>query len=155
MKVGIIIYSQTGNTNSVARRLQEKLTAEGHTVGLEKVTITGEATPGSKDFQLNSTPEVEKYDAVVFGSPVQAFQLNPAMETYLEQIPTLAGKKTACFVTKRLPFHWTGGNQAVGKMKTICQTKGAEMVGSGIVVWSGAGREKAIEQCTENLTRMF
>ncbi|MDF2592532.1 MAG: hypothetical protein K0S75_1998, partial [Clostridia bacterium] len=38
MKIGIIVYSHTGNTFSVAQRLEEKLTAEGHSVKIEKVT---------------------------------------------------------------------------------------------------------------------
>jgi len=41
MNIGLIIYSGSGNTRSVAVKLQEKLTAAGHTVSLEEITITG------------------------------------------------------------------------------------------------------------------
>lgn len=155
MNVGIIVYSHSGNTKSVARKLHEKLVAKGHQAGIEEVVITGEATPGSKDFQLTAIPEVEGFEALIFGSPVQAFALNPAMKAYLEQLPSLAGKKVACFVTKQLPFYWTGGKQALGKINNICQAKGAEILGSEIVVWSSSNRDRAIEQCTDNLSNLF
>ncbi len=41
MKIGIIVYSQTGNTFSVAEKLKAKLTAAGHNVNIERLTTVG------------------------------------------------------------------------------------------------------------------
>ena len=41
MKIGIIIYSQTEHTYSVAQKLKEKLTASEHEVNLESVIPSG------------------------------------------------------------------------------------------------------------------
>lgn len=46
MKVGIVVYSQTGNTLSVATKLKEKLAAAGHSVALEQVKLVGERKQG-------------------------------------------------------------------------------------------------------------
>jgi len=43
MNIGIIVYSQTGNTLSVAKKLEERLSAAGHSVNLEQVTVAGAA----------------------------------------------------------------------------------------------------------------
>ena len=67
MNIGIIIHSQTGNTNSVALRLQEKLSAAGHNSVIEQLRIVGEFKPGSQNIQFQSLPEIEQYDAIVFG----------------------------------------------------------------------------------------
>ena len=155
MNIGIIVYSQTGNTDAVARKLQEKLTAAGHTTNLERITVTGNASPGSKDFQFTSSPAVDRYDAIIFGAPVQAFSLAGVMTSYLNQLSSLRNKKVACFVTKQLPFNWTGGNRAIAGMKKICASKGAAVCGTGIVIWSKSGREQNISACVEKLSRAF
>lgn len=155
MNIGIIIYSQTGNTNSVALKLKEKLSTAGHSVDIERVEVSGELGPGVTNFQLKTKPDVDKYDALVFGAPVQAFSLSPVMKRYLMQIAPLKNKKVACFVTKHLLFYWTGGNQAVNKMKKICESKDGAVCGSGIVIWMSKRREKKITDVVEKLSRLF
>ena len=76
---------------------------------------------------------------------MHAFALSLAMKTYLEQIPSLQNKKIALFVTKGTRFNWTGGNQAINKMKKICQSKGGIITGTGIVIWNKQRDEKIAE----------
>jgi flavodoxin len=154
MKIGIVVYSQTEHTYSVAQKLQEKLQEEGKEVGIERVVPEGEVHPGSKDIKFETLPDVEKYDALIFGSPVHAFSLAPAMKVYLEQIPSLQNKKIAAFVTKGLPFNWTGGNQALGKMKNICQSKGGNIIGTEVVVWNKS-RDKKIGDLIRKFSVIF
>nr|WP_319373854.1 flavodoxin family protein [uncultured Methanobacterium sp.] len=154
MNIGIIVYSQTEHTYSVAERLQEKLLANGHAVEIEPVTPAGEVHPGSKDITFQNQPDIQDYDALIFGSPVHAFNLAPAMKAYLEQIPSLHDKKIACYVTKGLPFHRTGGNQAISHMKKLCQSKGGTVMGTGIIVWRG-GREKEIKELVEKFSMLL
>jgi len=94
------------------------------------------------------------YDALIFGAPVHAFSLAPAMKAYLEQITSLQNKKVACFVTKGLPFHRTGGKQAISQMKKISESKGGTVLGTGIVVWRG-GREKEIADLADKFSKLF
>ncbi len=155
MKIGLIFYSQTGNTKLVAEKLQEKLSSAGHTVNLEQITITGPIPAQPGKFQLAGIPSPENYDAVIFGSPVQAFALNPVMKVYLAQLPSLSGKKVACFVTKQIPLLWFGGTGAIARMKKNCAEKGASVAGTEIVVWSKSRREESIRQCVENLANLF
>ncbi|MGB2782328.1 MAG: flavodoxin family protein [Atribacterota bacterium] len=155
MNIGIIIYSQTGNTKSVALKLKEKLSAAGHSVDTEQIEISGELGPRATNFQLKTKPDVDKYDALVFGAPVQAFSLTPAMKSCLTQMTSLKGKKVACFVTKGLPFYWTGGNQAINKMEKICKSKDGEVCGSEMVIWSSKRRDQKITEVIEKLSKLF
>lgn len=154
MEIGLICYSQTEHTYDVAEKLQEKLQAAGHSVNIERITTIGDVNPGSKEINFQNQPDIQGYDYLIFGSPVHAFNLAPAMKTYLEQIPSLQGKKIACFVTKGLPFHRTGGNQAISKMKKLCQAKGGTVIGTGIVVWRGS-REKDINELVQKFSALF
>ena len=154
MKIGIVVYSQTEHTYSVAEKLQEKLQEEGKEVEIERVVPSGEVHPGSKDIKFETLPDVEKYDALIFGSPVHAFSLAPAMKAYLEQIPSLQNKSIALFVTKGAPFNWTGGNQAINKMKKICQSNGGTIVGTDIVVWNKS-RDKKIGDLIRKFSVIF
>ncbi len=155
MNIGIIVYSQTGNTYSVAQKLKEKLLAVGHSANIEQIETIGEVKEGEKNIQFKTLPEIGIYDALVFASMVQAFSLSLVMKSYLTQIGSLKGKKVACFVTKGLPFHWTGGNHAISQMKSICESKDATIVGTGIIVWKNKQREKMIDNMTETLSKSF
>ena len=155
MKIGIIVYSQTGNTNSVAEKLKEKLQAMGHTVNVERLTTVGGVQKDAKNIRIEKLPDLGAYDALVFGAPVQAFSLAPAMAVYMTQLPSLGGKKIACFVTKGLPFSWTGGNRALKQMKKRCEAMGGKVSGTGIVYWSSKERENHIGEVVNKLSGFF
>ncbi len=154
MNIGMIVYSQTGNTHSVALKLQEKLSAAGHAVTLERVEVIGEVGPG-KPVQFKTLPDAAKYEALVFGSPVQAFSLCQAMVDYLKQVASLQGKKVAFLVTEAFPYPWLGGNRAVRQMKRLCEAKGAAVCGSGIVNWMKKRREQQIVEVVDRLSSLF
>ena len=155
MKIGLIIYSQTGNTLSVARKIEEKLIAANQSAILERIQIEGVARPGDKNIKFENTPDTTQYDAIIFGSPVHAFSLSTPMSAYLSQVKSLQGKKVALLVTQHLPFPWLGGNRAVRQMKKLCESKGAEVSGSGIVNWHKASRQQLIDEVVDRLYNLF
>jgi NAD(P)H dehydrogenase (quinone) len=154
MDIGLIVYSQTGNTYSVATKLQEKLSAAGHSATLERMEVVGDVSPG-QTVEFKTLPDAGKYEALVFGSPVQAFSLCQAMVEYLEQAPSLQGKKVACLVTQAFPYPWLGGNRAIRQMKGACESKGATVCGSGIVNWMKRRREQQIDEVVDELSSLF
>ena len=95
MKIGIIVYSQTGNSQSVAEKLKDRLTEKGHTAEVEQVVPAGEVSPGTKEVHFKSKPDVEAYEALVFGSPVQAFSLAAAMKAWRRGASGTATERTA------------------------------------------------------------
>jgi flavodoxin len=154
MNIGIVVHSQTENTYSVALKLEEKLSADGHVVKVERVLPVGNVPPRTKNVEYESRPDVSAYDGLIFGAPVHAFSLSPVMNAYLSQIPSLEDKKLACFVTKGAPFKWTGGTRAIGQMKKICQAKGGIVYDTGIVVWRD-NRDKEIADLVEKFSKLF
>ncbi len=153
MDIGIIVYSQTGNTTYVAGELKKELTQKGHQVEIEKIEIEGVVPAAAGKFTVSSFPEVEKYDFVIFGSPVQAFSLNPVMSFYLENLSNLQGKEVALYVTKRLPVKWTGGTQALGKMKNLIEDRGGEVKAAAMIFWSDGKRDQMITQLIETVSK--
>ena len=152
MKIGIIVHSHTGNTLSVAQKLKKTLEANGNSVNLEQVTAV-DKDPSAKKVQLDSIPDTEGYDALIFGAPVWAFSLSPVMKVYLSQLPPLSGKKVSCFVTEQLPYPFMGGNRAIREFRKACGLKGAGMGETGIVNWSNKKREKMIKELTEKFNK--
>jgi len=155
MNVGIIVYSWSGNTLFVAKKLEERLSATGHSVNLKEVKLTQERKQGERKFQLEVLPDVEPYEALVFGSAVEAFSLSPVLTEYLKRIGSLEGKKVACLVTQFFPYPWMGGNRAIRQMRKLCKSKGATVVGSGVVNWAKRRREKTTAAAVERLSRLF
>lgn len=155
MKIGIVIHSHTGNTYSVARKLAEKLAAAGHSAVIEQIKPVDSKQTDPKKIRLEKLPDLGGYEGLVLAAPVQAFSISPVMKTYLQQLPALNGKKVACFVTKGLPFKWTGGNRAISQIKSSAESRGGKVVETGIVVWRGGGREKEISDLVERLAKAF
>jgi len=155
MNIGIIVYSWSGNTLSVAKKLEERLIAAGHSVTLEQVTVVGERKQGAREFQLETLPDVGAHDALVFGSAVEAFSLSPVLTAYLKGIGSLEGKRVACLVTQQFPYPWMGGNRAIRQMRKLCQSGGATIVGSAVVNWAKSRREKTIAAAIDRLAGLF
>jgi flavodoxin len=154
MNAGIIVYSQTGNTLSVAEKLKQALEANGHTVNIGKVEASGEDPGSPASIKLESAPDITPYDYVIFASPVHAFSLAPAMKTYLSQVSSLTGKKVCCFVTQQLKKAWMGGNRAVRQIETACKVNGADIIESGVVNWSSNTRDKQIDDIVERFCQL-
>ncbi len=155
MKIGIIIHSQTGHTLSVAQKLKESLTAQGHQATVAQVTGISDGSDRSH-VQLTSAPDVSGYDALVFGAPVQGFALSRVMTAYMSSLPSLQGKKAALLTTQQLPCAWMGGNQTTRQMEAFCTAKGASVCGSAIVHWGNAvRRSRQIGQAVALLSSMF
>ena len=140
MKIGIVVYSQTGNTLSVASKLYEELKKEGNKVSL--IRVEAKRNIKQNTFEIIKTPNVEEYDIIVFASFVEAFRLNPVMKKYLENIETLKNKNIFVFITQMLPYTWLGGNQTLKQMVNICRQKEGNIIGSGIINWKNKLRDE-------------
>lgn len=155
MKIGIIVYSQTGNTYSVAEKLKVSLKESGHDVNIERITVKRDDKSFPPVVTLIKAPAVDEYDCIVFASYVEAFSLCSEMKAYLNQLKSLKKKKIAAFVTKGLPFLWTGGVSAVKKIKNICETKDGTVDKTGIIPWRSKKRNEYIEQLIKDFTTYF
>ena len=144
MNIGIIVYSETGNTRSVAEKMQETLAAAGHTAEIFDIAAEKEVKGGGMDVKLVSAPAVDGFDALIFGAPVQAFSLCRAMRAYLKQLPDLPGVPTACYVTHALRMKWMGSNRALRAMCALSMQKSSLSVPLGDVHWGSQQRAEQI-----------
>ena len=154
MKIGIMLYSRTGNTRQVASRLQEKLAASGHEVTLEELETRHSTPPSAEIVELKSYPSIDGYDALIFAAPVWGGQPAGPMTGFLQQLTSLQGKKIAGLTTGFFPAKW-GSNQALEKMAGICRSKGADVAGSGSVTWFSLSRGRQISETVEHLSQLF
>ncbi|MFH1513345.1 MAG: flavodoxin [Bacillota bacterium] len=143
MNIGLIVYSETGNTLSVAERMKETLAAAGHTTEIRQITVQPRGKADSL-VVLKDIPSVEGFDAVIFGAPVQAFSLCRPMTLYLKQLPDIRGLPVAAFIIQGLPRKWMGGNRAFNTLSKLCGAKGAIPVRIGHVHWRTATRDAQI-----------
>lgn len=155
MRIGIVIYSETGNTLSVAQGIIDRLTAAGNVAVLERVNPLEKPNPSSKQVSYERIPDLGGYDALVFGSPVQAFSLALGMAKLIPQLKPLNGKRAAVFATQQLPFAWLGGNRAVSQMSALLKEKGASVSVAGSVNWSGKARQEQIASVIDNAVRQL
>ena len=123
-------------------------------VTLEQIETAGPVSLNATSAELKTMPAIDTYDALVFGSPVRGGVPAAPMMSYLEQVPSLAGKKVACLVTGVFPPGW-GRNQTIARMKEICESKGATVCGSGSVGWFRLDRKRQIADVVDHVSRLF
>ena len=156
MKIGIIIYSQSGATANVAKKLDAALTAGGHEVDTTLLRTTGKVKPRDTSVEIKNAPSVEPFDAIVVAGPVWAFTISPVILKYVKGLGKLTGKKALCFVTKGLPFAWTGGTTALKTLENELSLSGATIC-PGELIHTGKARsttalEPYIARMVESLT---
>ena len=135
MKTLIVYYSYSGNTDRVAKLWAEKLRAKGD-VTLQRLKpkneITGfgaqcRAAFTGKRAQLEEGAgfDVSPYDLVIIGSPVWAFAPVPAINTYLDKVNGLHGKKAAVLLTSGSGL---GVKKCFKNIRVILESKGASSI---------------------------
>ena len=132
MQYLITYYSYSGNTDKVARVLAKMLKGKGE-VRLERLKVADEIktflaqcraalTKKRAVLDGNATFNVSDYDFVLIGSPVWAFRPTPAINTYLDGLNGLNGKKALIFLTSG---SGVGVERCFKKIKTVLRNKGA------------------------------
>lgn len=124
MKTAIIYYSMSGNTEYVANCILKNLDAdlikinpkkEYPNKGLKKFVW------GGKSAVMGDTPELEeyefdsdKYETIVFGTPVWASSFTPPIRTFIkENKEKLKNKKISVFIC----YLGGGADKAIEKLK--------------------------------------
>lgn len=149
MKIGIIVHSHTGNTYSVAKRLEEMLVSIGHEIKIEKLEPVDEEGTLKGNYNLVSQPDLSGYETLIFAAPVWGFNISGLMKNYMTNISTLKDKKVMCFITKGLFVNGFGGMRSINKIIEITTAKGGEFKGYGIVCWKEKKREELIKGLLE------
>jgi NAD(P)H dehydrogenase (quinone) len=147
MKKAIIIYSKTGNTLGVAKKLAEKMDIEVLEVKVEN------DNPNITKPILTQAPDVSSYEHLIFASPVHGFSLSQVMQTYLSQLPNLSGKTADLFITHFFPYAWMGGNRTLKQMRRILESKQVEVKQMTSINWKSKKRESVISSMIENYSK--
>ncbi|TJX12782.1 flavodoxin family protein [Tissierella creatinini] len=155
MKIAIVVNSITGNTLLVAEKLKEKFQTMNNEVEIKRIAPTcKEPVSGSdlKNIVLKDIPELSPYDLIILAGPVHAFSISAVIKEYVKQSQTLKGKNVMIYVTHAFPFNWLGGNHAISQLKSECESKGANVIKTGIVSWANNKREAGIEKLLKGFT---
>lgn len=155
MKIGIIVFSQSGNTLYVAKKLEAKMRASGMNVKIERITIVGGKVKANGSYEFDNIPKLSSYNKLVIASPINGFTLAAPMKKFLSKHANLNGKEVACLVTQRFKRAWLGGNQGIRYIKDICQKNSVNIKLSSIVHWSAKDRDKQIEAAVDNLVNIY
>ena len=146
MKLALIVYSQTGNTRSVAEKIRSRLISDGHVADYIPVEHTPKQDSNNafEKVVFKGLPDISDYDYFVFGAYTEAFNLSRVMQQFLKQLEP-SEKKAVCLTTQGLMKRWLGGNAAQKKMRKLLEEKGYNVIGSAHVNWNAEeGRDDRI-----------
>ena len=119
----IVYYSLEGNTEYVAKRLKEELSARIRCLTPKKAYSTKGFSKffwGGKSAIMGEKPELEpvdidlsEVDRIIFGFPVWASNFTPPIRTFIDNNrEALAGKRFAAFACQA----GSGGEKAIAKL---------------------------------------
>jgi len=151
MKVGIIIHTQSGHTAQFARAIATKFNSNGHEAEIEMLRTSGQVSPGSRKFTIKNFPEVEQFDAILFGGPVWAFKASPVIMSYLSQLNRIKNKKVLSFVTMMFPFACMGGKQAIKAMDQELEASGGNVLPGEILQFFFKANPQKMEQAVQRI----
>jgi hypothetical protein len=89
MNVGVVVYSLTGNTFSVAEAVKSTLIKAGLSVRFETIKAKNEDPNASGPVELTQNPSVSDHQILILGGPVRGFSTAPIVKAYIEQLPDL------------------------------------------------------------------
>ncbi|MBU1019825.1 MAG: flavodoxin [Firmicutes bacterium] len=144
MKSLIVIYSKTGNTLSVAKKIKEATDFD-----LEEVKAKSD-DPSIVKPELIYIPDVTSYNHLVLASPVHGFNLSKIMHAYMSQLPDLSGKTVDLFITHYFPYAWLGGNHTLRQMKKLVEDKNGKVKSMTSINWKTKKRKDVIIKMIEN-----
>jgi len=157
MKNSLIVYfSLTGNTEKAGKIISEFLKNKGVNVSLFKLIPEHnysflkncQFALKEKEILLKEIPEINDYDFLFIGSPIWAFNMTPAIRTFLNK-SNLSGKNVFLFTTYGSGI---GKSKAMRKMEELVKEKGGKIKGKIEIKGKNVDREKEkiekeVEKC--------
>ena len=136
-KVMIVYYSYSGNTEKLAKYLNDTLSPKYKT-SLVSLNAVDESSNffmqcirafKKKQAKIDNAPDLDldAYDMICFGTPVWAFGMAPAMRTFLNECRGLDQKQVLMFTTYG---SGVGVDKCIGEMVQIAKLKGADEIRS-------------------------
>ena len=135
MKTLMTYYSFSGNTDKVANIFTDVLRKKGEVVlqrlkpadEIKKFALQCRAAFMGKRAILEGDVQFDigQYDLLLIGSPVWAFAPTPSINTYLDKLSGLNGKKAIMFLTSG---SGTGVSRCFKNIRKILESKGAAKV---------------------------
>ena len=135
MKTLITYYSYSGNTDRVVKALQKVLKEKGEVI-LQRLVPRDEIKSFAGQCRaafMKKKPVLEdgvnfdvgSYDIVLLGSPVWAFAPTPAVNTFLDKISGLEGKRVIILLTSGSGM---GVKKCFNNIRKALQAKGAARI---------------------------
>jgi len=155
MNIGIIYYSETGNTKKFADVISNSLKKAGHIVEQTEVKtdipVNSRTIRENNNYKVVNMPDCKKYDYIFIGGPVWGFSINTVTVKAIEELKELNGKIVVPFVTQFFPFPFLGGGHSIKQIGNAAEKHGAKTI-SGLVLnraWHDA--EKSMKEKADSV----
>jgi flavodoxin len=150
MKSLVVYYSRTGKTKFVAETIAAELGSDiEEIVDLKSregkmgwMSATRDASSEKETQFVPTKKNPNDYDLLIIGTPVWAFNLTPAIRSYLKN-NDLSGKKVALFFTLGIRLGQTAekaetlmpNSQLAGELAVTTSTQNNEEIKKKVVAW--------------------
>jgi len=145
MKIGILIYSHSGNTLSVAEKIKVEMEKRNSDATIEKIALINDDPQSPHPAELKNIPDIDGYDKLIIGAPINGFSLCKAMKMYLQNHAKLKNKEINCFVTQHFKHSFLGGNRGIKQITSFCNNQNSTVKNTAFIHWSSNNRKEEID----------
>ncbi|NLD91034.1 MAG: hypothetical protein GX639_00050 [Fibrobacter sp.] len=158
MNVAIVIYSKSGTTFTVARKIASLFTDAKINCDIIRLESKDILRPRLKNIAISTKVNLENYDTVIFGTPVWAFTAAPVVPSFLNTKPVLSGKKVLNFITMGFSLRFLGGNSAQRLLDVLTLECGATVIKNGGIIsqssmHNGSKSEAFVKSIFDKITK--
>lgn len=151
MKLGLIVYSESGHTLSVVSQIEGILIQKQ--IEVKKMTLHSQIEKGTRI--LVEPPQLESCDAYIIASAVQGFQLAKPMSDYLVRNPLPRDAKIGILLTEYFKVMFLGGNYSLKQAKATIDVSSHPVVVEKVIHWSSKKREEQIKEAVTLFTEVW
>ena len=133
MEIGIVYFSLSGRTETLSYLLKKVIEQENFNVSVVRLETkqTGNFLKNcidaftQKNVKLQLVPDIKKFDVIFLCTPVWAFNITPAIRSFLN-LSDMSGKKVFLLITYG---SGKGKEQAMDNFENLVKKSGGEVIG--------------------------
>lgn len=132
MKIALIYYSLTGNTEYIAKKIGDKICVDFYKIkvvseypkkGFRKFLYCGKSAVFEENVKVECDCDVNKYDYIILGTPIWASNITPPLRSFINKnIYKFNNKRISVF----LSFSGGGDKRAIKKLKECLKVNSFE-----------------------------
>lgn len=154
MKIALIYYSLTGNTEYIAKKISNKISVDLYKIqvvseypknGFKKFLYCGKSAVFEENILIKCDCDLDKYNYIILGTPIWASNITPTLRSFINKnFNSFNNKRISVF----LSFSGGGEKRTLNKLKECLKVDSFE---HELILKSDVNNDNKIEEFIKSI----